>query len=112
MMETASDLPLHRSVSLVQSMKPLTSVGLALLFSLPMVSCSTVNLVRWGTDESSVYYEPSGGFSRSILKPFVTVVGFPVALVWDIGTFPFQALFGVYPYGGNFMDPDLEEVDL
>ncbi len=111
-MDSASDLPLHRSASLVQSMKPLTKVCLALLFSLPMVSCSTVNLVRWGTDESSVYYEPTGEFSRGMLKPFVTVIGFPVTLAWDVGTFPFQLLFGVYPYGDSFMDPEMVDVDV
>ena len=52
------------------------------------------------------YYEPDGEVSRGFLKPFVTVVGFPFAVAWDVVTFPFQIIFGVYPYGDDFMDPE------
>ena len=89
-------------------MKSLIKLLIVLVFAfsaLTATSCSTANLIRWGGDQTSIYSEPTGGFSRGILKPLVTVVGFPVALVWDVVTFPFQIIFGTYPYGDNFMAP-------
>jgi len=78
---------------------------LALLL-FPLCSCSTANLVYWGFDEESIYYEPEGEYSRGLLKPFVTVVGLPVAFVWDVAFFPFQLFMDVYPYGERrFMAP-------
>ena len=76
---------------------------------LPLHSCATVNLWRWGMDDSSVYSEPKGDVSAGMMKPLATLVGTPVTAVWDVVTFPFQAIFGVYPYGERFMNP--EEVD-
>jgi hypothetical protein len=74
--------------------------------TLTFASCSTTHLVRWGMDKDSMYTESDSSFVRGILKPFITIVGFPVALAWDIGTFPFQTIFGVYPYGDRYMQPD------
>ncbi|MHC5063808.1 MAG: hypothetical protein ACYTG5_07525 [Planctomycetota bacterium] len=77
------------------------------LLLFPLCSCSTANLVYWGMEEESIYCETTDEYSRSLLKPFVTVVGFPVALAWDIAFFPFQLLMDVYPYGERrFMNPD------
>ena len=92
-------------------MKILKRTCLALLFALPLTSCGTTHLVRWANDEPSIYWEPTGDYSRGILKPFVTVVGFPVTLVWDVATFPFQAIMGTYPYGDKFMQPD-HDIDI
>jgi len=85
--------------------KAIRNALLALCCTIPLSACSTFNLVRWGTNESTIYNEPDGGFADGILKPSVTVIGFPVAVVWDVVTFPFQILFGTYPYGDNFMAP-------
>ena len=65
-------------------MKSFIKLLIVLVFAfsaLTATSCSTANLIRWGGDQTSIYSEPTGGFSRGILKPLVTVVGFPVALV-------------------------------
>jgi hypothetical protein len=75
-----------------------------LLLTLP--SCATTNLARWGWDAPSAIDEPHGAVSAAILKPSVTVLGMPVAVVWDIATLPFQAIFGVYPYSDWHMTPD------
>ena len=87
----------------------LRRLSLLLLLVLPLAACGTTNLVRWGTDHDSIYAEPDSEFERGMLKPFVTIVGLPVAFAWDVVTFPFQITFQVYPYGGRFMQPD--EVD-
>lgn len=74
-----------------------------LLLTLP--ACATVNLARWGWGGTSAIDEPHGEASAAVLKPGVTILGMPVALAWDFATLPFQAIFGVYPYGGNHMTP-------
>lgn len=79
----------------------------AALLLLSLTSCATVNLARWGWDQPSAIDEPHGDVSAAILKPTVTIIGMPVAVVWDVATLPFQALFGVYPYGDWHMTPDL-----
>jgi hypothetical protein len=86
------------------SRKSLLSVAL-LVLALP--SCATVNLARWGWDTPSAIDEPHGHVSAALLKPGVTIVGMPVAVAWDVATLPFQAIFGVYPYGNHHMTPDV-----
>lgn len=76
--------------------------------ALPLTGCSTTNLARWGFDSESVYKEPDGPVSAGFVKPAATFVGLPVAFAWDVATFPFQVIFGVYPYGDRFMQPDAE----
>lgn len=80
-------------------------LAVACLATLSFTSCATSNLIRWGLDRPSVYHEPDSELSRGILKPTVTFLGVPVAVVWDVVTLPFQAIFGVYPYGDTFMEP-------
>ena len=63
-------------------MKPLRGALLAAVCCLPFTSCATTNLLDWGQDKPSVYNEPTDDVSRAILKPLVTVVGIPVAIVW------------------------------
>ena len=92
-------------------MKGIRNVCLALLCTMPLAGCSTTHLVRWAMDEPSVYHEPEGDVSRGVLKGFVTFVGFPIAVVWDIGTFPFQLIGGAYPYGDSTMQPG-DDTDL
>ena len=92
-------------------MKSLRNACLVLLCALPAAACSTTNLVRWASDEPSIYHEPDSDFSRGILKGFVTFVGFPIALAWDIGTFPFQLISGAWPYGESVMAPT-SDIDL
>ena len=41
----------------------------------------------------------------------VAFVGFPIAVAWDIGTFPFQLIGGAYPYGDSTMQPG-DDTDL
>ena len=94
-------------------MKQLRNAALALLCALPMSACATSNLIEWAKGEESVYYEPRGEVPRGFVKPFFTVVWFPVALVWDAATLPFQAIGGVYPYGDASMVPDGEaDIDM
>ena len=83
--------------------KLLAPVAIVLL---SLSSCATTNLARWGWDAPSAIDEPHGAVSAAILKPSVTVLGMPVAVVWDIATLPFQAIFGVYPYSDWHMTPD------
>jgi len=78
----------------------------AALLLFATTSCATVNLARWGWDEPSAIDEPHGKVSAAILKPSVTILGMPVAVVWDVATLPFQAIFGVYPYSNWHMTPD------
>ncbi len=92
-------------------MKSFRNVSLALLCLLPFTACSTFNHVRWAMDDTSVYNEPEGGFSRGVVKPLWTIVGFPVAVAWDVVTFPFQIISGVYPYSDSVMAPD-EDIDI
>lgn len=42
---------------------------------------------------------------RALCSPGATIIGMPVAVAWDVVTFPFQAIFGVYPYGSSHMAP-------
>jgi len=72
---------------------------------LSLASCSTTNLVKWGQDKPSVYREPHGEVAQASVKPFLVIVGFPLAVAWDVATFPFQVVGGVHPYG-KLMAPD------
>ena len=82
--------------------KPFLAAALLLLV---LPSCATVNLARWGWNGTSAIDEPKGEVSAAILKPGVTILGMPVAAAWDLATLPFQAIFGVYPYGSTHMAP-------
>jgi hypothetical protein len=86
-------------------MKKTTAIALSVLCAASLTSCASSNLARWGFDKDSVYSEPSGEFSRAVLKPSLTILGMPVAFAWDVVTFPFQIIFGVHPYGSRYMDP-------
>ena len=69
---------------------------------LPLLSlnaCATNHLLEWSDGEPSMYKQPSGEIERSFVRPAGTIAAFPVALVWDIATFPVQWMFSIYPYG-------------
>jgi hypothetical protein len=86
-------------------MKKAAGLVLSLVCALSLSSCASSNLARWGFDKDNIYSEPDGELSRGLLKPSVTIIGMPVAVVWDVVTFPFQLIFGVHPYGSRYMDP-------
>jgi len=50
-------------------MKSLRNACLVLLCALPTVACSTTNLVRWASDEPSIYHEPDSDFSSLPIAP-------------------------------------------
>jgi hypothetical protein len=86
-------------------MKQARAIALCLVCAASLTSCASSNLVRWGFDKDSVYAQPDGEVSRSMLKPSLTILGMPIAFAWDVVTFPFQIIFGVHPYGSRYMDP-------
>jgi hypothetical protein len=90
-------------------MKAITRILAALLCAVTLSSCATGHLAGWGFDAKSVYNEPEEPFVRAVLKPSCTVVLMPVALCWDAVTLPFQAIFGVWPYGSRHMTPEMAE---
>ncbi len=94
-------------------MKRTSSVlaGLVLLAVLPFTftSCASSHLVRWSFGKSSNYREHDTELGNSVLKPTVTVIALPITGVWDIATFPFQMIWGVYPWGDTYLDPQQAE---
>ncbi|MCC6783745.1 MAG: hypothetical protein IT457_12955 [Planctomycetes bacterium] len=71
-------------------------IPLALLACLN--ACATSHLVHWSRGENSTYDRPEP--SKSIyVRAGGTVLAFPVALSWDIVTFPLQWFWDVHPYG-------------
>lgn len=71
------------------------------LAALTLTSCGTVNGVRWAYGESSIYGKPDEYSESQGLR---AVMGIPVivgGLAFDAGTFPLQALFGVWPWWGD-----------
>lgn len=60
--------------------------------------CATSHLFSWSKGEPSAFKQPPE--SKSIyVRPGATVLAFPITVVWDVVTFPFQWLWNVYPYG-------------
>ncbi|MCB9880288.1 MAG: hypothetical protein H6834_00735 [Planctomycetes bacterium] len=86
----------------------LRTAALLLLASCAMTSCATQHLFRWARGEQSLYHQPLEK-EASFVRPAGTVLVLPVAVAWDIVTFPFQWLWDVYPYGAK-LSPDTLEV--
>ncbi len=88
-------------------------VGLALLVVLPFTftftSCASSHLVRWSFGKSSDYREHDTELGNSVLKPTVTFITLPIAGAWDLVTLPFQMIWGVYPWGDTYLDPERAE---
>ena len=64
-------------------------------------SCATANSVRWTYGKSSAY-PPPGELAEDVA--WRAVVGGPLilgSLAFDVVTFPFQAIFGVWPWWGS-----------
>lgn len=76
---------------------------------LVLPSCATAHAARWCYGKSSVHDEPD---SYSKEKGLVPLVGVPLivgSVAFDAVTFPFQAIFGVWPWWGSsskHMKPD------
>lgn len=71
---------------------------------LPLVllpSCATANSVRWTYGKTSAY-PPPGELAEDVA--WRAWIGAPLILgsvVFDAVTFPFQAIFGVWPWWGD-----------
>lgn len=87
-------------------MKLARNLCLTLLCTLPLAGCNTANLIEWVQDKPSVFHEPDYEYTRGIVKPFVWIVGFPVAFAVDVAFFPFQIVSGCYPYSDCYMRPE------
>lgn len=91
------------------------TLGLALLALSVLPSCATTHAVRWAYTKPSVYAEPTTEYSDNYLRP---AIGVPVILAsvgWDVVTFPFQAIFGVWPIWGDgslHMNPKDTDLDI
>ncbi|GEM_PF-2672870 len=82
---------------------------LTVLLSIPLGSCATNHLFHWSRGEASIYPQPSDK-AKPYVVPAGTVIVLPVALAWDVATFPFQWIWGAHPYGDvlapeNLADP-------
>ena len=85
--------------------------AVVLLCALPLSSCATTNILRWGFGETSIHRETGEPLVDAYLKPTVTTIWLPVAATWDVVTLPFQLLWGVYPYGEDYLAPPLTGTD-
>jgi hypothetical protein len=75
--------------------------ALALLSVCCLAACGTVNTVRWAYGKPNVFEEPSS-VSESV--GWRAWIGAPVivgGVVWDVVTWPFQLVFGVWPMWGD-----------
>lgn len=79
----------------------LASVLLLLLSS----SCATGHVLNWGEGESSIFRQPGQGIPEAYAHTLGTILAVPVAVVWDVATFPVQLAWGYYPYG-NTLTPE------
>jgi hypothetical protein len=75
------------------------SLALALALSTCLSSCAINHLLAWSVGDPSMYNQNPDHRQRAFLNPGGTVVAFPAALAWDVATFPFQYIWGVYPFG-------------
>jgi hypothetical protein len=82
----------------------ISSLLLAVLL-LSLNSCATTHLWRWGLGKTSAVHTVDNEQMEAFVKPSSTIVGTPLALAWDVATFPFQLIFWVFPYGDHYMVP-------
>jgi hypothetical protein len=80
--------------------------ALALFGLLGLQGCATSHLFRWTRGEASQWKQPAAN-SVDYVRPAGVVLGLPIALVWDGITFPFQLIWGVYPYGPSSSPEDI-----
>lgn len=82
-------------------MKNRRTGALALLLTLVLPACGTVNGVRWAYGESSIYDEPDSYSEKLAVR---ATFGLPVIVggaAFDAVTWPVQLLFGVWPMWGG-----------
>jgi len=61
-------------------------------------SCASSHVIRWSQGRESLFEQPAD--SRAPYEyPASVLFSLPIAFVWDVGTWPFQWLWGVYPFG-------------
>ncbi len=73
-------------------------LSVLLLAGLP--ACATSHLIHWSKAEQSAFDQPEPNKSIFV-RAGGTVLAFPVALSWDIVTFPFQWFWDLHPYGAE-----------
>lgn len=73
-------------------------------------SCATKHLLRWNAGKPNYFGEP-GARDQEVVRSVGTILGFPVAVVWDVVTFPVQWLWGFDPYGDTFRQKDEIEAE-
>jgi hypothetical protein len=73
-------------------------------------SCATKHLLRWNAGKPNYYGQPADR-DREIVRVTGTIAGFPVAVVWDVVTFPVQWLWGFDPYGDTFREREELEAE-
>lgn len=80
-----------------------------ILASILLPSCATSHAVRYAYGQSSVFQEEESDDSWRAVYSTPLIVG---SMIWDIFTFPAQAVYGVWPLWGSSslsMDPNYEE---
>ena len=75
-----------------------------LVVAFAMQGCATNHLVRWSQEKSSTFSQPYEDYGPYV-RPAGLILAMPVAVTWDVLTFPVQWLWGTYPYG-NELRPD------
>ena len=83
-----------------------TTTALALLGFLALQGCATSHLFRWTRGEASQWKQPAAN-ATDYVRPAGLILGLPVTVVWDGVTFPFQLIWGVYPYGPSSSPEDI-----
>ena len=73
---------------------------------LGLQGCATNHLFRWTRGEASQWKQPADN-GTDYVRPAGLVLALPVTLVWDGITFPFQWIWGVYPYGPSSSPEDV-----
>jgi len=78
---------------------------LAVTLAMATSACATNHLLEWSKGEPSMFHQPLDKQNQAMLWPGATVVAFLPFVAWDAVTFPFQLVWGIYPYGGR-LEPD------
>jgi uncharacterized protein YceK len=79
-------------------MKSMRRLAPVLAVAALLQGCATSHLINWSKGEPSAYKRPAEGNSVYV-RPGATVLAFPVAVAFDVVTFPFQWVWEVYPFG-------------
>lgn len=89
-------------------MKPMRRWLPVFALCLVLPGCATSHLIAWSKGEPSAFNQPPE--SKSIyVRPGAAVLAFPVTVVWDVVTLPFQYFWDIYPYGNENAPTEREE---